>query len=261
MSNYLTAKQVQLLLQVDRTTIYRMLQDGRLKGVKIGHHWRFDRDDVDKLLAKADSSPMINMSLTEVLPIHCVQSIQKVFAQIVGIGAITTNMEGEPITEINNCSEFCSLILNNPSGRKACIASWKKMADNQDKNPEFVPCHAGLQYARGYIEVEDDSVAMIVAGQFYAELPDPIEEKNRLRNLSKTHGLDLEQLSKAAQSIPQVDGRKQAQFEIWLQEVADTFSEIGSEKAEVLKRLKAISEMSDLNNKYKSKEISNVTSV
>jgi excisionase family DNA binding protein len=38
---YLTTRQVQNILQVDRITIYRMLQDGRLKGVKIGQQWRF----------------------------------------------------------------------------------------------------------------------------------------------------------------------------------------------------------------------------
>ena len=37
MPNLLTAKEVQELLSVDRTTIYRMLKDGRLKGVKVGN--------------------------------------------------------------------------------------------------------------------------------------------------------------------------------------------------------------------------------
>ena len=45
----LTAKQVQDLLHVDRTTIYRMLKDGRLNGVKVGKHWRFSAQEVNDL--------------------------------------------------------------------------------------------------------------------------------------------------------------------------------------------------------------------
>ncbi len=48
---FLTAKQVQELLHVDRTTIYRMLKDGRLTGIKVGQQWRFSASEVDDLLA------------------------------------------------------------------------------------------------------------------------------------------------------------------------------------------------------------------
>ncbi|MCA9947998.1 MAG: helix-turn-helix domain-containing protein, partial [Anaerolineales bacterium] len=36
MEDLLTTRQVQELLQVDRTTVYRMRKDGRLTGVKVG---------------------------------------------------------------------------------------------------------------------------------------------------------------------------------------------------------------------------------
>ena len=49
----LTAKQVQELLHVDRTTIYRMLKDGRLTGIKVGQHWRFSEQEVDDLVSGA----------------------------------------------------------------------------------------------------------------------------------------------------------------------------------------------------------------
>ena len=39
----LTTREVLDMLKVDRITIYRMLQDGRIKGVKIGQQWRFAR--------------------------------------------------------------------------------------------------------------------------------------------------------------------------------------------------------------------------
>src|SRR5947209_1519359 len=53
MSELLTVKEVQELLKVDRITVYRMLKDGRLTGVKIGHQWRFSRQEIDSLLSGA----------------------------------------------------------------------------------------------------------------------------------------------------------------------------------------------------------------
>ena len=48
----LTTRQVQELLRVDRITVYRMLNDGRLKGVKIGQQWRFPAREVERLLGQ-----------------------------------------------------------------------------------------------------------------------------------------------------------------------------------------------------------------
>ncbi len=49
MEDLLTTREVQELLKVDRITIYRMLQDGRLHGMKIGQQWRFPKR-VERLL-------------------------------------------------------------------------------------------------------------------------------------------------------------------------------------------------------------------
>ena len=49
MDDLLTTRQVQQLLKVDRITVYRMVQDGRLKGIKIGQQWRFPLSEVEHL--------------------------------------------------------------------------------------------------------------------------------------------------------------------------------------------------------------------
>lgn len=38
---YLTARDVQDLIRVDRSTIYRMAESGRLPAIKVGRQWRF----------------------------------------------------------------------------------------------------------------------------------------------------------------------------------------------------------------------------
>ncbi len=50
MTDLLTTREVKELLKLDRTTIYRMLKQGRLSGVRVGQQWRFTRQAVEALL-------------------------------------------------------------------------------------------------------------------------------------------------------------------------------------------------------------------
>ncbi|RMD52615.1 MAG: DNA-binding protein, partial [Candidatus Thermofonsia bacterium] len=47
MAELLTAREVQEMLNVDRSTVYRMAEDGRLPAVKVGKQWRFPREKVE----------------------------------------------------------------------------------------------------------------------------------------------------------------------------------------------------------------------
>jgi excisionase family DNA binding protein len=68
MDDLLTTRQVQEILQVDRITIYRMLQDRRLKGVKIGQQWRFARREVERLLNSEVKLTSPSQALTQPSP-------------------------------------------------------------------------------------------------------------------------------------------------------------------------------------------------
>lgn len=254
MSDLLTTKQLQELLQIDRTTIYRMLKDGRLTGVKVGNQWRFPRAEVEAQLAgtarasgQAPSNDMVSTAFSaEIIPLNCIQAIQNVFAEVAGVGSVTTLPNGEPLTDISNCCRFCELIVNSESGRQACIASWRKLAKQSEQQPHFVSCHAGLQYARARIEVNHSLEAMLVAGQFYAKQPEATEEKSRIEQLAARHNLNAEVLKEAAQDLPVLDSHKQSRIGAWLEDVAHTFEEIGRERADMINRLQYIAEMSRL---------------
>ncbi len=248
MDNLLTAKQVQEMLNVDRTTIYRMLKDGRLTGVKVGQHWRFSAREVNDMLAgntRVDTESPVS---AEILPLHCMQPVQDVFAEIAEVGAVTTDQDGKPLTSISNSCDFCKLILGSDNGREACVRSWTELTEKDDKSPEFTPCHAGLQYTRARIEVNGELIALLVAGQFYAEAPDPEEEAQSIHALSTTYHIDESLLKQAAQKISVLDDRKVSQIGTWLEKVAHTFEQISTERAGLMSRLRQIAEMSVFDN-------------
>jgi len=248
MDDLLTTKQVQELLQVDRTTIYRMLKDGRLPGVKIGQQWRFPVQEVREFISGAprnvpeESQPEV----LGVLPLYCVSSIQEVFAGLADVGVVTTDKNGNPLTEISNSCRFCTLINESETGRQACIDSWRKLAQPSERRTPFQSCHAGLKYARARIDIEGEATAMLFAGQFYTSLPDEEEVAIRIQRLAEEHGLDPRELLAAASELTVLDERKHAEISAWLERVADTFERVGCERADLLNRLQRISAMSAL---------------
>ena len=245
MENLLTAKQVQELLNVDRTTIYRMLKDGRLTGVKVGQHWRFSAREVNEILDGVTRVGEPETSLPEnALPLHCIQPVQDVFAEIAEVGSVTTNKNGTPLTHISNSCDFCKLILGSDQGRAACTESWRKLVDQRDASPEFVTCHAGLQYARARIEVRDELLAILVAGQFYVQKPDAEEEGKRIEMLAKKYNISKDLLTQASKQISVLNERNTKQISGWLERVAHTFEDISSERVSLIGRLRQIAEMS-----------------
>ena len=254
MTELLTSKQVQSLLSIDRTTIYRMLKDGRLTGVKVGNQWRFHAAEIDEMICKTDRNRAEAASTAlDVLPLHCVQSIQNIFGQIANVGAVTIDLEGNCLTEISNCSPFCTLMQSSPSGKKACHASRKKIAEGSSVQPtQYHKCHAGLNCLGNLIKVKDNHHAAFMAGQFYTEAPDLAEQEARMQYLASVHKLDAEALTQAAEDIPVLTERKKDQMGEWLKEVAHTFTDLCRERSDVINRLKVISEMSNLDSAVNS---------
>lgn len=245
MEELLTTRQVQKLLKVDRITIYRMLKDGRVKGLKVGNQWRFHRSEIDKLFQsgeskKTDSTPF------EIMPIHCIGVIQDVFADIIDVGSVTTDVEGQPITEISNSCDFCNLIIGSKEGEKGCISSWKRLAESPKGDPKFFRCHAGFQYARGRIEYDGKLTSILIAGQFLVSKSNFDIFINSVDGLAENYGIDKTLLKEAALKVRVLDVDKQDQIGSWLKKISDTFEILTAERASLMERLISISEISKI---------------
>lgn len=243
METLLTLKQVQEILQVDRTTIHRMLKDGRLAGVKVGGQWRFAPQALESLTRGAVCEDDEADWGDEVLPIYCVQRMQDVFAEVAGIGAIVTDLQGQPLTQMSNPCKFCSLVLSSPAGKVACQNSWKQMGTDQTEPAHFLRCHAGLQYARAVIDLDEKPIAAIVSGQFHLDLDDRRQFEDALPGLAARYSLSLEDLRAAASAISILNEKYEQQIGEWLDKVARTFSDVSSERARLLGRLRQIAEI------------------
>lgn len=260
MDRLLTVRQLQDLLQVDRITIYRMLSDGRLQGFKVGGQWRFSRQAIEDWLQQQQAcleavepprAAVADAHLRpspEALPLSCIQAVQNIFAQALGIAAVTTAPDGIPLTSIANSCPFCTLILNSKAGRQRCINSWQKATAEEKPEtsqvpgdgPPFATCHAGLCYTWSRIEIEGRLIAVVHAGQFLDHTP----YQGDLAELAAAIGLEAQELQAALALVPVLDRDRQEQVVRLLPRVAATFAEIGAERLNLLGRLRRIAEIS-----------------
>ena len=122
---FLSAGQVSQMLGVDRSTVYRMAESGRLPAMKIGRQWRFPAEQIAALLEApgdlaANTAPgrrALLLSVQDALPLI------ELAAELLGVMMVITDMAGEPVTEIlNPCPWFSEhsedpVLLSNVSRR------------------------------------------------------------------------------------------------------------------------------------------------
>ena len=169
----LTADQVRYLLDIDRSTVYRMASDGRLPAVKIGRQWRFPRDRVRSLLETgspttpsdpARGAGTSGASATTLPSGPLLSAVTDPVAEALGVMMLITDMDGRPVTRVSNpCPWF---VEHGPDDdvASACSLEWRSMARDADLTPRFQRSAWGFLCARAFIRRERELVGMVLAG-------------------------------------------------------------------------------------------------
>ena len=247
MDELLTTRQVQEILKVDRITIYRMLGDGRLKGVKIGQQWRFPQSEVDRLLGRNAGEEELVISTADTgFPTHCVQTIQDLFSDVSQIPALVIDMDGEPVTKWSNPCAFCQAVMSSPAGYKACRESWRNFASNSKDGTKFFTCHAGLQFVGAPVADNSGQVGLFLVGQFYWQSPDPREETERIRRLAQISGLAQGPLQETAADIQVIPPEQNRKVETWPFTAARAVNSILRERTGFMERLQQIANLTQI---------------
>ncbi|HSJ56228.1 MAG TPA: PocR ligand-binding domain-containing protein [Anaerolineae bacterium] len=252
MDDLLTTKQLQEVLQVDRITIYRMLNDGRLSGFKVGGQWRFSAREIERWLRdrreaiEAIPPPPHTESLPpaahDALPLSCISAIQGIYAEALRVAGVVTNLEGVPIVPVSNSSAFCDLILSTPEGLSRCAADWRQI--NHERP---LPCHAGLLCTSLPIVLEGESLAIAAACQFATPpLGDDSEWQARIVQLATGLSIDEQLLHAAADSVPVLSEAELSRIPHILRRVSETMTEIGQERLKLVSRLRHIAQVSQV---------------
>jgi excisionase family DNA binding protein len=260
MTDLLTTSEVQQILSVDRTTIYRMVESGHLPAIRVGKQWRFSRPEIERWLSTAAApvkagalavqSPLpfngAISSLRDLLPVPCTQLIQDAFADILGVMMVITDMQGQPVTEISNPCGFYATLVRGPEALGQCVRTWQELAASPSMEPRFYPSEMGLLCARGLIRVGRELKGMVVIGGIAPEVWPSNPEQ--LACLAETFGLSPAYVEANADAVYRLDKAAQEKALRSIQRIADIFSHIAEDRNALCGRLQAIASLTSLQN-------------
>ena len=170
----LTVRQVQELLHIDRSTIYRMASDGRLPSIRVGKQLRFSAAEISALIASEPSGAAVNASAGTPLDPAAATAAIEVASQLLGVMMLVTDMAGRPITPIVHQCPWFTAHANETETLESCLNEWRAMAADTDLAPRFRIGSLGYECARVFIRSGSSLVGMIIAGGVApAGQPDP----------------------------------------------------------------------------------------
>lgn len=252
MAELLTARDVQDMLHVDRTTIYRMAESGQLPAIRVGKQWRFVRTDLDRWLRSQAGAtaptPAVrhtaDLPLAQLLPMPCTQMIQDTFADLLGVMMVITDMQGQPVTEVSNPCGFYQAVMREPDAVAHCVTNWQRLAGNLTLEPRFSASELGLLCARGLIRSADALKGMVFIGGIAPEPWPP--EVDGIQELAARFHVAPAYVAAHLDAVFQLDRRAQDRALQFVQRIADIFSHILEDRTLVHSRLQTIASLTAL---------------
>ena len=259
-SEFLTTRQLQEILHVDRTTIYRMADDGRVPAVKVGSQWRFPRRAIETWLKtqndasvaadagatvdSAGSSAGSSQRIEKLLPAECVLKIQDAFADLLGVTLVLTNLDGEPLLPYSNLQGLLRLAVHTADGRQLCEGDWAALSVSPSVMPELVPGRLGLLHTRGLVRVGSEIKAMVVAAGIAPEMWPP--DDHEVARIAELLDVDERHLRREIANVYQLDAAGRQTVLAHVQRVADIIAHIISERNLLFSRLQHIADLSQI---------------
>jgi len=218
MPKYLTARDVQELIRVDRSTIYRMAESGRLPAIKVGRQWRFPADAIDELLGgtnRRSSGEPARVGM---------QYLADLFADLYRVMVIITNIEGNPLTEVSNPCGYFATVSSEAAALDRCIEEWKALGTRYDFEPRLRPSHLGFLCTRAFIRVENELTGMVIAGGIAPAVwpPSPAE----IEAIARESHVSTDTVERSIADVHQLDANDQQRLLAGVSSLAKHLSRI-----------------------------------
>ena len=156
-----------------------------------------------------------NVTLRDLFDLDFLQEFQDTFAEIVGIAAITVDLEGNPVTRPTNFTDFCMHYNRGCTrGNERCMKCDREGGAQaaQTGRPAVYECHAGLMDFGVPIMLQGRQIGSILGGQ---AITSDIDEA-KFRRYAEELGLNPDDYLTAAKKANRISKEK-------LQKTADAF--------------------------------------
>lgn len=168
---------------------------------------------------------MRKIKLTDLISVDALQQIQDGFSRYTGMAALTTDVNGTPVTTGSGFTKFCmELTRQSEKGCHNCEECDKNGALLTLKNghASVYTCHAGLMDFAAPIMVEGNFIGSFIGGQVRTGLID----KEKMRQRALKYGIDPEEYIAAAEETAQMTQQELQEAADFLEEIAESISSL-----------------------------------
>ncbi|MBS4534532.1 PocR ligand-binding domain-containing protein [Clostridium sp. D2Q-14] len=143
-----------------------------------------------------------NVKIQDVMDVNFLQKIQDDFAIAVGVASVTVDLEGNPITNPSNFTEFCEIVHSTEIGCERCSVCDKEGGEEalRTGKPVIHECHAGLVDFAAPIILEGKLIGTILGGQVIENLQD----EKKYEKIASEIGVESSSLIYASKKVKRV---------------------------------------------------------
>jgi len=243
----LTTRDVQELINVDRSTIYRMADAGKIPAIKVGRQWRFPAEEFNVWLAGPPTAPAPAEpetafgELADMLLPGVAAPLADLLASIFGVMVLVTDLDGTPLIEPANPCGLFQFVYDTPSTHARCAETWRDLGADPDRQPRFRPTPMGFECTRGFIRVGPEVKGMVILGGIApAEWPPAADQ---VRELATELEVPADQLADHIDEVFYMDRNHQAWVLEYLPRISSLFSRIARERSRLVDRLDTIASL------------------
>jgi excisionase family DNA binding protein len=242
----LTTREVQDLINVDRSTIYRMAEKGSLPAVKVGRQWRFPAAEFEAWLSggHAPAPPDTETSygeLADMLLPGVAKPLSDLVADIFGVMVLVTDLEGRPLMDPSNPCGLFRFVHDHPTTHLLCAETWREMAGDPDRLPRFRPTPLGFECARGYIRVGPEVKGLVIMGGVAAAEWPPTADQ--VRAMAGDLGIAADELADHIDEVFFLDRSHKTWVLDFVPRISSLFSRIARERSRLVERLDTIASL------------------
>ena len=264
-ADLLSTREVQDFLQVDRTTIYRLVEGGQLPAIRVGKQWRFSRADLERWL-RAQAGPNVlqasghpapiaplpegaafappDAAVADLASMPWIQMMQDMLAEALGVMIVVTDMVGQPQTRVSNTCGLYEAVMKTDDAVTRCIEDWQRMAAALSLEPRFAPGSLGLLCAHGLIRLGRELGGMVFLGGVAPEGWPPDQQETNA--IAEHFGVAPERITGRVNDVHRLDSAGQERALGFVQRFADMISQILDDRNRLRARLQAIASLTAL---------------
>jgi len=255
MTTMLTTKDLQELINVDRSTIYRMAESGKLPAIKVGRQWRFPAEEIEAWLAGGQPEPSPAPQaleqqvgdLADMLLPGVAKPLADLLGNIFGVMVLVTDLDGQPLVEPANPCGLFKFVHNHPTTNPMCAETWRELGSDPDRTPRFRPTPLGFECARGFIRVGPEVKGMVIMGGIAPSEWPPAADQ--VRAIAAELGVPADSIADHIDEVYYLDRSHQAWVLEYLPRISSLFSRIARERSRLVDRLDTIASLAGSTNK------------